>query len=400
MSILSLLLLLLLGTETSGVRFSEFLERLRNAPLSERTTIVDWYMEGRRTPVIDGDTVLTFLWYGAADTVFINGSIQNGWRQPERLERIPCTDSLHGVALFHKTYTVPSDARLEYKFIVDGSYQLDPHNVRLTPNGDFSNSEAAMPAFHPTPLTAFNEGVRHGTIDSVQWTSTDTLIRSRPVKVYLPPGDGAGSGLPSVYVHDGESARRYAFIVNILDNMIAARKIPPLVAVFVPPVERGEEYGGDKQVRYTRAFCDELVPMITRRYRTARDPAHRGVMGISVGGYISLAMVLARTDVFHCAAGQSSSINPALSQMLALRQRYAPLPPTLRLYMDCGRFDIIAGDYNLPAQNRSFSRELASYGVPHHFREVSDGHDWASWRERMPEIFEYMFGHGPAGRKP
>jgi enterochelin esterase-like enzyme len=400
MSTLSLLLLLLLGTDASGVRFSEFLERLRNAPLPARITIVDSYMEGRRTPVIDGDTILTFIWYGAADTVLINGSIQNAWRQPEQLERIPCSDSLHGVALFHKTYAVPSDARLEYKFVVDGRYELDPHNVRLTPNGDFSNSEAAMPAFHPTPLTAFNEGVRHGSIDSVQWTSADTLIRPRLVKVYLPPGYGAGSGFPSVYVHDGESARRYAFIANILDNMIAARKIPPIVAVFVPSVERREEFAGNKQVRYSRAFCDELVPMITRRYRTARDPVHRGVMGISDGGYIALAMLLARTDVFHCAAGQSSTIHPALSQMLAIRQRYAPLPPTLRLYMDWGRFDIIAGEYNFPVQNRSFSRELESYGVRHRYREVSDGHDWASWRERMPEIFEYMFGYGQTGRKP
>ncbi len=398
MNILSLLLVMLLGSDASGVRFSEFLERLRNTPLSERKTAVDRYMEGRRTPVIDGDTVLTFIWYGAADTVLINGSIQNGWRRPEQLERIPCSDSLHGVALFHKTYTVPADARLEYKFIVDGRYELDPHNVRLTPNGDFTNSEAAMPAFHPTPLTAFKEGVRHGTIDSVQWTSADTLIRARPVKVYLPPGYGAGSGFPSVYFHDGESVRQYAFVVNILDNMIAARKIPPLVAVFVPPVERWREYSGDTQVRYTSAFCDELVPMITRRYRTASTPVRRGVMGISDGGYIALAMLLARSDVFHCVSGQSTTIHPALSQMLALRQRYAPLPSTLRLYMDCGRFDIIAGEYNFPVQNRAFSRELESYGVRHRYREVSDGHDWASWRERMPEIFEYLFGPAQAGR--
>jgi len=400
MNILLLLTVLLLGTDASGVRLAEFLERLRNAPLSERTRLVDWYMEGRRTPVIDGDTLLTFIWYGAADTVLINGSIQNGWRAPERLERIPCSDSVHGAALFHKTYSVPSDARLEYKFVVDGRYELDPRNVRLTPNGDFSNSEAAMPAFHPTPLTAFNAGVPHGSLDSVQWTSADTLIRPRLVKVYLPPGFGAGSGLPSVYIHDGESTRRYAFSANILDNMIAARKIPPLVAVFVPPVERREEFSGSKQVRFTRAFCDELVPMITRRYRTARTPEHRGVMGISDGGYIALAMLLARTDVFRCAAGQSSTIHPALSQMLALRQRYAPLPPGLRLYLDCGRFDIIAGEYNFPVQNRAFSRELESYGVRHRYREVSDGHDWASWRERMPEIFEYMFGQGQTGRKP
>ena len=397
---ITLLLVLLLGTHNPGVRFSEFVERLRNAPLIQRKTIVDWYMEGRRTPVIDSDTVLTFVWYGSADTVLINGSIQSGWRQPERLERIPCSDSLHGDALFYKTYTVPPDARLEYKFIIDGRYTLDPHNVRLTPNGDFSNSEAAMPAFHPTPLTAFNEGVRHGTMDSLQWSSGDTLIRPRLIHVYLPPGYGAGPGLPSVYVHDGESARRFAFITNILDNMIAAQTIPPLVAVFVPPVDRGQEYVGEKEVRYIRAFCDELVPLIDRRYRTARTPVRRGVMGISSGGYIALAMVLARTDVFHFAAGQSSTITPTLSQMLALRQRYAPLPATLRLYIDCGRYDISNGEYNFPALNRGFSRELESYGVPHRYRDVADGHDWASWRERMPEIFLYMFAHGQKGRKP
>jgi enterochelin esterase-like enzyme len=397
---MALLLLLLFGTHASEARFTEFVARLRNAPLSERKTIVSWYMEGRRTPVIEGDTLLTFVWYGAADTVLINGSIQEGWQKPERLERIPCSEGLHGEALFYSSYVVPSDARLEYKFIVDGQYMLDPHNVRITPNGDFSNSEAAMPAFRPTPLTEFNRGVRHGTIDSLEWTSADTLIRPRLVTVYLPPGYGTASGLPSIYIHDGETARRYAFVTNILDNMIAAKMIPPLVAVFVPSVDRWQEYSRGKQVRYTRVFCDELVPLIDRRYRTVRNPARRGVMGISDGGYLTLAMLLARTDVFHCAAGQSSTITPTLSQMLALRQRYAPLPSTLRLYLDCGRYDIVNGEYNFPALNRSFSRELESYGIRHNYREVADGHDWASWRERMPEIFRYLFGREQAGRKP
>jgi enterochelin esterase-like enzyme len=287
---------------------------------------------------------------------------------------------------------VPPDSRLEYKFVVDGVYQLDPGNRRMTPPGDFQNSEAVMPGFRMSPLSGKREGIKRGTVDTLKFASRDPKIKPRSVTVYLPPGYGSLSNLPVVYVHDGESAFRYAAFANIIDNLIADGQLPPIIGVFVPPVERNHEYVGLATPDFIAAFCDELVPLVDSVYRTSRNLEQRGVMGISSGGHIALAMAVVRPDCFRRAAGQSSTISPILRTALAVRRQSSPLPPTMKVWMDWGSYDIKDDTYDFPAQNREFSKELAREDITVRSREVHDGHDWASWRERTPEILRFFFG--------
>jgi len=383
-----LALLMLLQTQQP---FSEFLKTLERAPVQERASLAPAYLKDRETPLVEQDSLLHFVWYGRADSVFVNGALQGGWRVPERLAKVVCGDSGHFPSFFYRSYIVPPDSRIEYKFVIDGVYQLDPSNRRVTPPSDFVNSEAVMPKFRMSPLSAVRSGVPHGRIDTLQFVSNHPLIKPRRVLVYLPPGYNRLKKLPVIYVHDGESALRYAFFANIIDNMIADGQIPPIIGVFVPSVERNPEYIGMKTPEYITAFCDELVPMVDRLYRTSRTPEQRGVMGISSGGHIALTMAIVRPDRFRCVAGQSSTIGPILRTALAARVRAGSLPPTMKVWIDCGSWDIVDGDYNFPVQNREFSGELTRYGIAHRYREVHDGHDWASWRERMPEILRYFF---------
>jgi enterochelin esterase-like enzyme len=228
-------------------------------------------------------------------------------------------------------------------------------------------------------------------VDTLKFASRDPKIKPRSVTVYLPPGYGSLSNLPVVYVHDGESAFRYAAFANIIDNLIADNQLPPIIGVFVPPVDRDREYIGLTTPEYIAAFCDELVPLIDSIYRTSPTPEHRGVMGISSGGHIALVMAVVRPDRFRRVAGQSSTISPILRSALAVRRQSSPLPPTMKVWIDCGLYDIKNDEYDFPAQNREFSEELARDGVAVYYREVHDGHDWASWRERTPEILRFFF---------
>jgi enterochelin esterase-like enzyme len=371
--------------------FSEFLRTLESTAAKERAPLALSYLKGRQTPLVEHDSLLHFVWYGHADSVFINGALQSSWRAPERMSIVVCGDSAHSPAFFYRSYTVPPDSRIEYKFIVDGVYHLDSTNRRVTPPSDFVNSEAAMPKFRMSPLSVFRPAIPHGTTDTLLFTSKDPLIKQRRVRIYLPPGYDRVKDLPAIYVHDGESAFRYAFFANIIDNLIADGRLPPIIGVFVPSVERNREYLGMTTPEFITAFCDELVPMIDRLYRTSRTPEHRGVMGISSGGHLALIMAIVRPDRFRCVAGQSSTIDPMLRTALAVRQQSTPLPPTMKVWIDCGSFDIIYDEYNFPVQNREFSEELTRYGIAHRYREVHDGHDWASWRERTPEILRFFF---------
>jgi enterochelin esterase-like enzyme len=388
--------------------FDGLLRQISPMPPAQRAPHVEAFLAGRALPLVESDTVLTFVWYGAADSVFVNGALQGGWSKPARMERMGCAATETGPSLFYKRYTVPRDARLEYKLIVNGTSMLDPGNVRLTPNGDFSNSEAVMPGFVPTHWTSPRADVPHGRLDSLMFAPVDTTLRPRRVIVCVPPGvSGTGptpnpagesgshlpAGLPSIYIHDGESALRYLAVTPTLDNMLAKGEIPPVVAVFVPPVERYAEYAGAKLTAFINALADELVPMIEQRYPVARASAQRGTMGISHGGHVAIAAGLARPDVFGLCAGQSPTITPILSVLLDVRKRSAPFPPGFRLYQQCGLFDIVAKEYDFLTLNRWFSKQVDALPIRHLYVETSDGHDWPSWRERVPVILRFFFMH-------
>jgi enterochelin esterase family protein len=372
----------------SGSGFEAFLAKVTALPPSTRNGAVRAYLDGRRLPVIEADSVLVFLWFGQAESVYVNGSLQNGWRHPEKLERLPCAGD---TSLFHKRYIVPSDAALEYQLVVDGKYGLDPGNARTTPDGDFPNSQAVMPRFRPTPWAAVNPHVPRGSVDTLMFSPADTGLAPRQVFVYRPHGAPPEGGYALAVVHDGGTALRFLSLTTIADNMIAAAEVPPFIAAFVPAVERGPEYLGLKLPRYLNALADELVPMIQRRYGTARDPFRCASLGISNGGHVALLSPLLRGDVFGLCAGQSSTIDQDLLVALDLRGRHAPLPPETRIYQQVGSFDIVSGEYHFPERNRMFSALLARTGVHYRFVESSDGHEWPAWRERVPEILRFLF---------
>lgn len=383
------LLVVSLGLLLPGVSgFEALLTRLHLLPPAGRTAMVREYLEGRPRPIVEGDSVLIFVWFGRADSVLVNGSLQSGWRRPEKLARVPCGGDS---ALFFKRYVVPPDASLEYQLVIDGRYGLDPGNVRTTPDGDFTNSQAVMPRFRPSPWAAPKAGIPRGTIDTLVFTPTDKGLAPRRVFVYRPHGAAPRGGYPLAVVHDGETALRYLSLTTIADNMIAAGEVPPFIAAFVPPGMRVPEYRGVMEVRYINALADELVPLMERRYGTARDRSRRACLGISDGGHCALLAPLVRGDVFGACAGQSSTIDTDLRDRLERRIADRSLSPRTRIYQQVGLFDIVSTEHHFLQENRLFAARLAQAGVKHRFVESSDGHEWPAWRERVPEILRFLF---------
>lgn len=349
-------------------------------------------------PVVEKDSLLHFVYYGRAGSVLLNGNLQR-WNDPDTLRRIDCGDA----SFFYRTYVVPSDARLDYQLIVDGTVSLDPLNPNVTPSGYGPHSEIRMPKFVPTPFRRKDESVPAGTITEINFYRylrpplSRYTIAGRDVKVYLPHGYESMSDLPVVYVHDGIQAIEFADVPVILDNLIAQKKIVPVVAVFIPPVARQHEYLTGGREMYVDALCNELVPMIDKNFRTAREPEKRAMMGISNGGHFTLYTVLSRPDIFRNAGGQSPTISAELLELTQRQSDRNALPPGLKIYLDCGTYDIrrynpVWGDIDFLKSCREYSELLASLRVPHFFKEVNDGHEWANWRERMPDMLIFFFG--------
>ncbi|HEY6951189.1 MAG TPA: alpha/beta hydrolase-fold protein [Bacteroidota bacterium] len=384
-------ILLFLTAAQQAPSFDAFLLRLGLLRMEERPAAVREFLESHKTtPIVEDGSLAHFVWVGKATTVVVNGDLQRSWSQPDTMQRVPCGD----VSFFYRSYMVPPDTRIDYQFVVDGKPMTDPRNPRITPSGYGPHSELAMPAFVTNPVMKYRAEVPHGSIDSVRFKSIEDALRPRTIIIYKPANYAESAALPVLYVHDGFEALDDEYFRNVLDNLIADHKIKPVLAVFIPPVERNDEYVGRKQRAFTRMLCDELVPFIDRTYKTSQQPGDRGMMGISNGGHVSLATVLKRPDVFLNVAGQSPTITFQLLEVLDNAAARLSSHKPFRIYIDVGQYDLDypGADGSFLTYNREFSGELTRAGIKHTYREVNDGHEWANWRERTDDILKMFFG--------
>jgi enterochelin esterase-like enzyme len=375
-----------------GTPFESRITELKSLPEKERGPYIGQLIRDYpNSPVIEHDTIVSLFWYGKADQVLIHGDLQSGWSKPDTMERISCGEN----AFFTITYSIPVDARLDYQFQVDSEYMTDPRNHSITPSGYGPHSEIAMPGFKPDHDRVFREDIPHGTLDSIELTSKDRSIRPREAMIYLPSGYDTLALLPVLCVMDGLEALEYMSYVNVLDVMIAEEKITPVIAVFIPLAERGDEFSGNKSTAFMEALCDEFIPFIDNIYKTNPRPPKRGIAGISNGGFFALLTMLKRPDVFLCAAGQSPIINHVIYEALQDFKRNIKPSSELKIYCDVGRFDLPGSPGSGPAFFQAaieFHQTLEMEGINHFMQVVNDGHEWANWRERTDNILIYFFG--------
>ncbi|MBN1885387.1 MAG: hypothetical protein JW876_07690 [Candidatus Krumholzibacteriota bacterium] len=327
----------------------------------------------RGLPVIEDTTVYFVYLNDAAATVAVAGDF-NGWNDAaDRMRRVP------GTGTWHLRKTFERDARLDYKFVVDGdTWLLDPRNPRTVEGGFGLNSAFAMPAYEPPDEIESRSGVARGRIDTLVFHS-DSLGNDRAVYVYLPPGYGreGGGPYPMLLVNDGGDYLRLGSMATVLDNLMDGGEIDPLVALFVDPVDRRGEYA--LSFVFASMITDELLPAIESRYRLVADPAGRGVMGASLGGLVSVFLAGEHPEVFGFCASQSGAFGVADDWLIRRIDAGGKRP--IRVYLDWGSYEGELAD-----SNRRLAASLEARGYDFTAAVVHEGHSWGSWRARIDDI--------------
>jgi pimeloyl-ACP methyl ester carboxylesterase len=190
----------------------------------------------------------------------------------------------------------------------------------------------------------------------------------RPVLVYLPPGydDQPDRRYPTVYVLQGFTGQvdmwrnRAAFrptFPEMVDALFGADAVPPCLVVFV---DCWTSLGGSQYLdspatgRYHTYLCQDLVPWVDARYRTLADPAHRGIMGHSSGGYGAMVTPMLRPDLF---GGLASHAGDALFELCYLPE-FGSVARALRDHYD-GSYDGFWADFrSRPAYTRADDHAL------------------------------------------
>jgi S-formylglutathione hydrolase FrmB len=180
--------------------------------------------------------------------------------------------------------------------------------------------------------------------------------------------------------------------------------------------------------RYDDYIARDVVGYVDAHYRTRADRAHRGISGLSMGGYGAIILALHYPAVFGAAASHSGvlstlyvgphpfteparyatsvgeaqpaaggfwpryqlywgsdlqrwrEVDPA-EAAAALLRRGQPLPA---LFIDCGRDD------GFVDQNRAFHWELSRLGVAHAYAEWPGAHTWRYWSTHVRESLAWM----------
>ena len=343
------------------------------------------------SPIIEDSSLAIFYWYGSANTVLINGDIQFGWTVPDTMSKISCGYD----NFFYKVYALPADARIDYQLIVDDSTITDPRNPVVTPSGFGLHSQCAMPLFETKTVREYRNNIQHGTIDTLWFKSRQTSILPRMLKIYKPANYDSLFSLPTLYVNDGFKAIEYNSYINVVDNLIADKKIKPVLIVFMDFIEGDQNIFLNKTDEYFKSVCDVLVPLIDANYKTSKQAKDRVLTGISAGGHISLLTTFKRPDVFLNAAGQSSTITEELLESIKNISKSNQNKKEFKLYFDVGRYDLVNGtinNYSFLYANQLLDKEMKKAEINHTFKVFNDGHQWANWRERVDEILIYFFG--------
>ncbi len=335
-----------------------------------------------------GTACATFIYRGAAGEVGISGDM-NGWsEQKDFLSRLP------GMDLFYYCGEYPADSRIEYNLVIDGTARLDPLNPRVSQFGRGSNSEAPMPGYRSPPEVEPAPVVARGTVEEFAIVSKQPGM-SRTATVYLPVGyAGSAERYPVLYLNDAFGALKFGSMVNVLDNLICQRGVPPLIAVLLPSV-------GDRMVEYSmnprfEAFVvQDVVPAVDRRYRTRPSPEFRAVGGISAGATAALSLAINHPDLFGKCMAQSTATKLAPLIKLA---RSGPKTP-IKVYLDVGRFESDYHGKDLVEASHYIRDALVAHGCPVYLREVNEGHGWRNWRARTGKALGFLFASPSAVKR-
>ena len=207
-------------------------------------------------------------------------------------------------------------------------------------------------------------------------------------RVYVPEVP-PGTVLPTLYVTDGPWYLGGGRLHELLDEMIAAGRIEPVLAVFVDPYDpdRPKLNRRNEQLickaEYARFFETELVPKIDATYPTRRDPASRVILGLSFGGLNAACFGLRLPHLFGNVAMQSPASGEMVDAVGDIYRHEAQLPLKVFLSIGTRQDNTDAG--------RRLKRTLEDKGYPLTFREVPYGHNWTNWRPLLPDVLETFF---------
>jgi len=232
--------------------------------------------------------------------------------------------------------------------------------------------------------------------------------------------------LPSSYSVAGQTAVQYPVLYLLhglsghYSNWLAKTKLKEYAAqyqmIIVTPEGNDGWYTDSATVpadKYETYIVQELLPDVESRFRTLKARAGRAIAGLSMGGYGALKFGLKYPERFIFAASMSGAFDPAVRAEDDRRFAWEYLRPSILqtfgapasstraandlhnlartlpaeriaslpfFYFDCGTED------GFLATNLELAQIFLERKIPHEFRQLPGGHNWAYWDAQVQEV--------------
>jgi enterochelin esterase family protein len=384
-------------------------------------------LKSSHNPIIESvpghpdDALFTFIWKADPGQVAVN-TLFNGWFPLHTQQRggFDRFTRLGESNVWYTSYRLPRTAQIRYELIApkgwhaspdrntyftmdDEEYETfhDPLNPDLVDWNDSIVSHAQGPDAKTSVYLTKRTDVPAGVVESFDIHS-NVPGNARTVRVYLPPGyrRGGSSEYGLLLAYDGNQYTMAVPTPMILDNMIAAKAIPPVVAVFMESPDRDVEFPPNDD--FQKFVGTELIPQIRAQYRVSRDPSRNAVLGSSYGGLAAVYTGLVHPELFGNVISQSGSFawspppadapppgqqapppfrgTSADSGYLIKRVAEAPREK-LRFYLDAGLWE----GGGMLSSNRIMRSVLIGKGYEVKYQEAPGTHSSYYWMLRLPD---------------
>ncbi len=353
------------------------------ADAAARQALVDdfWPADGA-SPIVEENGVIHIVHRGAEEDVAVVGSMSNN--EERVLRRLADTD------LHFRSFELDPAGHWEYRLAIDyedpGPDPNNPHPIGslMGPSSELRGPRWDVPDFVDEP------GGDRGTLETLTFRS-EIRDDERELRVYLPPGYEAGATepYPLLVVNNGLRSLEMSRMDWVLDNLITAGRMAPVVAVFLE--RTGGEYGGDDTDAYARMMAEELVPFVEGRFATGGRRDRRAITGVGSGGTASMFAALARPETFGMAAAQSLYLMGERSDQMWQLVADQTEAPRLILLTSSNDYDIPEQQINAQADNTKLVEELVAAGIPVTIHLGVGAAGWGNWRAGYDDYLTAFF---------
>jgi enterochelin esterase-like enzyme len=280
-----------------------------------------------------------------------------------------------------------------YNFVVNGVTVVDPQSSSISE----SNTRVQSLLVVPGSEYMDTKDVPRGAVAQITYFSK-SLDRFRRIHVYTPPGyENNQQKYPILYLLHGAMDNDNSWTTVgragfILDNMIAAGKVKPMVVVMpaghtnatnsMGGLRRGATPGGAQPTdEFSKDFLNDIVPYAETHYRVLTDQPHRAMAGLSMGGMQTHSIAMANLDKFsHIGLFSGSTISAEeITDATAFKEKVKAL------FMSCGSKES-------PAGLQTSHDALDKIGIKSTtFVQPDAQHEWRVWRASLIQFLPLLF---------